>query len=242
MIRLIPLISVLALGACDNANPDYEARLTALEDKVEELSNRPAPGAAPQQQELSPHEQEAFERWQLLMGDYQEGNIEKVLEHIAIIERDFADTPALQAIESIKEEYAVIGTEPPPLQAEEWLTGAPTSYTDGKATLVVFWEVWCPHCRREVPEIEQTYARLRAEGLNVIGLTQLSNDTPLDEVKSFLDENQVTYPTARVGAGPSDAFKVSGIPAAAVVKDGKIVWRGHPRQLSDDDLRGFMGS
>ena len=27
-------------------------------------------------------------------------------------------------------------------------------------TLVVFWEVWCPHCRREVPELKETYEKL----------------------------------------------------------------------------------
>jgi hypothetical protein len=29
---------------------------------------------------------------------------------------------------------------------------------------------------------------------------------------------------------------VTGIPAAAVVKGGKVIWRGHPAQLTDDVL------
>jgi hypothetical protein len=34
----------------------------------------------------------------------------------------------------------------------------------------------------------------------------------------------------------SNAYAVTGIPAAAVVKGGKVVWRGHPAQLTDEVL------
>ena len=37
----------------------------------------------------------------------------------------------------------------------------------------------------------------------------------------------------------SQHFNVSGIPAAAVVKDGKIVWRGHPARLTDEMIQGW---
>jgi hypothetical protein len=35
-------------------------------------------------------------------------------------------------------------------------------------------------------------------------------------------------------------FNVSGIPAAAVVKDGVVVWRGHPARLNNDILTGML--
>jgi hypothetical protein len=34
----------------------------------------------------------------------------------------------------------------------------------------------------------------------------------------------------------AEAFNVSGIPAAAIVKDGKIVWRGHPARLKPENI------
>ena len=39
---------------------------------------------------------------------------------------------------------------------------------------------------------------------------------------------------AKEGGDVSKEFAVSGIPAAAIVKDGEIVWRGHPGRLDDD--------
>ncbi len=38
----------------------------------------------------------------------------------------------------------------------------------------------------------------------------------------------------------TEYFNVSGIPAAAVVKDGKIVWRGHPIRLTDEMLKNWL--
>jgi hypothetical protein len=35
-------------------------------------------------------------------------------------------------------------------------------------------------------------------------------------------------------------FGVSGIPAAAVVKGGKVVWRGHPARLSEQMLKDWL--
>ena len=38
----------------------------------------------------------------------------------------------------------------------------------------------------------------------------------------------------------SSSFAVTGIPAAALVKDGKVVWRGHPARLDDALLDKLM--
>jgi hypothetical protein len=40
----------------------------------------------------------------------------------------------------------------------------------------------------------------------------------------------------------SRRFAVSGVPAAAVIKDGKIVWRGHPSRLNDAFFKKWLGS
>ena len=40
--------------------------------------------------------------------------------------------------------------------------------------------------------------------------------------------------------GLAQYFAVSGIPAAAVVKNGKVVWRGHPARINDEMLKGWM--
>ena len=56
----------------------------------------------------------------------------------------------------------------------------------------------------------------------------MSRNKSKEEVMSFLQDKKVSYPNAKENGKLSSHFNVSGIPAAAVVKDGKIVWRGHP--------------
>ena len=51
----------------------------------------------------------------------------------------------------------------------------------------------------------------------------------------------VSYPIAKEsGDALSKHFGVRGIPAAAMVKDGKVVWRGHPARLTDDMIEGWI--
>ena len=50
----------------------------------------------------------------------------------------------------------------------------------------------------------------------------------------------VTIPTT--DGSLSQYFNVGGIPAAAVVKDGKVVWRGHPARLSEQMLKDWIAS
>ena len=59
----------------------------------------------------------------------------------------------------------------------------------------------------------------------MVGLTKLTRGKSKEEAMSFLQEKNVTYPVAKESGDLSKHFNVSGIPAAAVVKDGTIVWR-----------------
>ena len=74
----------------------------------------------------------------------------------------------------------------------------------------------------------------------MVGLTKMSRNKSKEEVMSFLQDKKVSYPIAKENGKLSSHFNVSGIPAAAVVKDGKIVWRGHPARLDDAKLEGWL--
>jgi len=106
--------------------------------------------------------------------------------------------------------------------------------------VVVFWESWCPHCRDEVPKLQQVYTTYKSKGLQMIGLTRLTKNATDDTVKEVLTQNKVTYPIAKEGGQMATYFAVSGIPAAAVVKDGKVIWRGHPGRITDDMLKSWL--
>ena len=140
-----------------------------------------------------------------------------------------------------KGEIAIVGSDAPKAYTGvEWLQG--TSDISSGTTLVVFWELWCPHCKREVPQLEARYQKYKGKGLKIVGLTKMSRNKSKEDVMGFITENKVTYPIGKEDSGGtlSKAFAVSGIPAAALVKDGKIVWRGHPASLNDAKLESHL--
>ena len=137
-------------------------------------------------------------------------------------------------------ELEVVGKAVTELKIEKWYQGeTKLDMNSNTPTLLVFWESWCPHCRREVPKMEETYTKYKGK-MNLVGLTKVTRSSTDEKVVEFIKENKVSYPMAKEAGDVSETFAVSGIPAAAVVKNGKIVWRGHPARLTEEMINGWL--
>ncbi len=57
--------------------------------------------------------------------------------------------------------------------ATENLLGEQVRLTDfrGRPVWLMFWGSWCPPCRAEFPEIQAAYARLKPEGVELLGVS-----------------------------------------------------------------------
>jgi thiol-disulfide isomerase/thioredoxin len=115
-----------------------------------------------------------------------------------------------------------------------WLQGqeSPQLGQDG-LTILVFWEVWCPHCKREIPNMQKMLDTYNKDGLQVVGFTKMSRGKTEEDIKQFLKETGVSYSIGVEDGTLSKYFNVSGIPAAAVVQNGTVVYRGHPARITD---------
>ena len=78
------------------------------------------------------------------------------------------------------------------------------------------------------------------QGLNLMAATKVTKSSTEEKVQSFVDTNNLQFPVFKEDGRLSQYFNVSGIPAAAVVKDGKVIWRGHPANISDEMLAGWL--
>lgn len=134
-----------------------------------------------------------------------------------------------------------LGGPVPALDAQAWLQGDAVDWSKG-TVLAVFWEAWCPHCRREVPALQAVHEAWGPKGLQLVGLTRLSRDETAETALSFAKGEGVTYPIAHIGDAAADALGISGIPAAVVVQDGLVVWSGHPAELEADDYARWTGA
>jgi thiol-disulfide isomerase/thioredoxin len=237
---LAPLAALLALSACaDQALTqqvtDLETRVKALEEKSAKAPAAAAPGAAAN----DPEQEAAMNIYKEAADLSAQGKTEEAKAKLTELTAQYGKTRAGQAGARLLAELSVVGKDISELKVEEWYVGNAT-LADSKATLVVFWEVWCPHCKREVPKLQATFDTYKSQGLGVIGLTKLTRGKTVDEVKAFITETKVSYPMGKEAGDMSEFFGVSGVPAAAVVKSGKVVWRGHPAQVTEDMIKGWI--
>jgi len=242
------LAGLLLSSSC--TDPAIELRLAELETEVADLKKkveaapaaaaapaaRPKPGAKPQ----DPNAQAAAELYrsanQLASSGDKAGAIVKLDE----LTSKYGNTPAGKNGAQLKRELVLVGSPAGEMQVEKWYQGKIESMAS-KPTLLVFWEVWCPHCKREVPKMEATYKTYGPKGLQVVGLTKQTRNITDQQVEEFISSKGVSYPTAKeAGGAMSRTFAVSGIPAAAMVKDGKVVWRGHPGRLTNEMIEGWL--
>lgn len=61
----------------------------------------------------------------------------------------------------------------------------------GKVVVLNAWATWCPPCRKEMPDLVALSNLLPADKFLVVGL---SVDNNLADVKTFVDEEHVTFP------------------------------------------------
>ena len=238
-MRNITLITALTLLTAGCTDPALEARVTELEAQVKTLSAsgaRPAADAAADKAagQLVREAHEAM----------KSGDIDTARAKVKEVKQKYGATRAARSAAQLEGTLSVFGKDAGALSVDKWYGDKETTFEDGEATLVVFWEVWCPHCKREAPKLQATYEKYNSKGLNVVGLTRINKPdcAPESMTVDFIKESNMTYPLAKENGSIAQRFAVQGIPAAAVVKDGKIVWRGHPAQLDDKMIEGFIST
>jgi thiol-disulfide isomerase/thioredoxin len=170
-------------------------------------------------------------------GDRAEAAYEKL---IATFPKDRMAAGARSSLSSLR----LVGKAAPGMQIGEWIGDDPGTLADleGKPVLLVFWATWCPHCRREMPRIEEIWQRFKDDGLVIVGVTKNSRGQTTDKVREYIGENGLTLPIGIDSTGgTSKSYSVSGIPAAALIdKSGKVVVRDHPTRITDEVIKQYL--
>ncbi|MFT4978420.1 MAG: thiol-disulfide isomerase/thioredoxin [Myxococcota bacterium] len=249
IIRSTLTAALLMAAGCATADrvQELEDRLAKVEDQVSKIEAAPAAArggaaAAEAPAEDSAAEAAANKLFEEVAALVKDNKMEEAKAKIEQMEKEYSETRAWRRARKTAQELAVIGKDAPAsLSIEQWFQGeGEVNISADKPTLIVFWEEWCPHCRREVPNMQATYTKFKPQGLQLIGLTKITRKSTIESVTEFIGSQEVSYPMAKEDGSVSSHFNVSGIPAAAVVKDGKIVWRGHPARLTDAMIESWL--
>jgi len=225
------MLLLLCLLAC--APKQVDARLLTLEVQVAALQERAAvlEGDTGAQER---RDQDGAVVYEAAMDALEAMDMDRARQLFDQLDSEYAGTRAQQQAQRYRTELDLVGQSAVGLDAEYWLQGY-ASITEG-TWVVVFFEQWCPHCRRELPSMNEQVDAYRAAGIEVVAATQLTKASTEDNTREFLTERGITLPVAKVGTAAWGEYRVRGIPAAVVVSDGTILWRGHPARLSPEGV------
>lgn len=118
---------------------------------------------------------------------------------------------------------------------------APKTWQEGHLYLYECWATWCGPCLASMPHLEELHRSLAKSGhIHILGLN-VDNDMTPERLRAFIEKKlNVTFPigiaseqTQQLWLRPLD---VRAIPFAFAVRDGKLAWKGSPRQLTADML------
>ena len=97
-----------------------------------------------------------------------------------------------QVVGSRVEEFSLSDVNGEQRSLSEW---------QGKVIAINFWATWCSPCREEIPAFIELQQQYSSEGLQFIGIAL----EPADEVRGFINEYHINYPSL---LGGGDVIKV----------------------------------
>jgi thiol-disulfide isomerase/thioredoxin len=149
---------------------------------------------------------------------------------------------------------ALVGQPAPPLQVTQYLGSKPPTLASlkGSPVLLFFWAHWCVDCKAEVPVIARLRQEFAADGLVVIGPTQLYGyaaqgaDAAPEQERAYIDSVRARYYASLqdmpvpLSKQNFNAYGASTTPTLVVLNRAGQVAMYHPGALSYDELRSAV--
>ena len=142
-----------------------------------------------------------------------------------------------------------VGDKVPELKGITWLQGDAVKSFDekGKVYMLELWATWCGPCVAIIPHVNDLHKKYADKGLVVVGMNVWEDK--IEAPTEFLKKQgaAMSYRVAFSGGSKADFATnwlkpagVKGIPHAFLIKDGEILYSGHPSQLKDSSIEDML--
>jgi len=149
---------------------------------------------------------------------------------------------------------ALVGKPAPPLQVTQYLGPKPPTLASlkGAPVLLFFWAHWCADCKAEVPVIARLRQEFAAQGLIVIGPTQLYGyaaqgaDAAPEQERAYIESVRARYYASLqdmpvpLSKQNFNIYGASTTPTLVVLNRAGQVAMYRPGTLSYDELRAAL--
>lgn len=142
-----------------------------------------------------------------------------------------------------------VGDAAPKIQVSSWVQGEPIQKFEGdKVYIIEFWATWCGPCVQAIPHLNESYQKLKDQGLVVIG-QNLGEDAVTAKKFVTTMAGKMTYSVTVddltdggfMAKNWLEAAEEKGIPCAFVVnKKGQLAYIGHPMSLKESLLTSLL--
>ena len=145
---------------------------------------------------------------------------------IALAVKLFTDSQAaaqsLPLSGAVTSPYKFTSGTPAPDFTLQTVDGRMVSLSDfrGKAVVVNFWATWCPPCRSEMPDLQQTYSE-RADDVVVLAIDVQEAREP---VRRFVEQYGLTFPILLDTNGDvTQSFGIQSLPTSFFIdREGRV--------------------
>ena len=120
--------------------------------------------------------------------------------------------------------------------------GKPRNLSEFRGQWVVlnYWATWCPPCLEEIPDLILFHERHHGEDAMVLGINYEA--LPIEQLRAFIEENQITYPVHWNGEAepPHPRLSIDALPMTYIISpEGELMAR-HAGSITADQLEAFI--
>lgn len=132
-----------------------------------------------------------------------------------------------------------VGEKAPAITVSEWIGKAPKAkdnLTD-KVVVIDFWATWCRPCIASIPHMNSLAEKFQSDDVVFVSLSR----EDAAKVKKFTAKKEFkSYVAIDNQSKTNVAYRIMSIPQIYVIKNNKIVWKGHPMHLNEKVLESLI--